>query len=100
MFVVAMEAFPPVTMPAMYGFYANRIYGLNVPVTEVFSLDEPARNAVLARQRDGIMWLPHCGDEKLSKLSLRWKRAVYVTDRIGTACLLEVDPVETRGKNP
>lgn len=91
MFVVAMEAFPPVTMPALYGFYVNKIYHLDIPVYELFSLEEKERNTLLDRQAEGVMWMPNCTEEKLQKLSLKWKnRSIYVTEQIGLVCFLEI----------
>ena len=93
MFVVAMEAFPPVTMPALYGFYVNQIYHLDIPVYELFSLEEKERNALLNSQEEGVMWMPNCTEEKLQKLSLKWKnRSIYVTEQIGLVCFLEIGP--------
>ena len=91
MFVVALEAFPPVTMPALYGFYVNKVYHLNIPVTELFYLDESTRNKLLARQKEAVIWMPNCTDEKLAKLSQDWQRTIYIKERQNLVCFLEIN---------
>jgi len=88
-FVVALEAFPPPVMPAMYGFYVNKVYNLDVPVTELFSLPEEERDAFLARRENAFIWMPNCSPDKLDAVSKSWNRAVGVYGKLGTACLLE-----------
>ena len=89
--VVAMESFPPETMKALYGFYVNQIYHLNMPVTELYYLNESARNEALSRPNT-VIWMPNCVERKLEKLSLMWNSTIYVTDREGTACFLTFVP--------
>lgn len=91
MLVVAMESFPPETMKALYGFYVNQIYHLNMPVTELYYLNESARNEALSRPNT-VVWMPNCVERKLEKLSLMWNSTIYVTDREGTACFLTFVP--------
>ena len=97
MFVIAIEAFPPNSMPALYGFYVNKIYHMNIPVTELFSLDESTRDHLLSYQKNAIIWMPNCVDAKLNKLSTSWgERAIYVNGRIGTVCFLQIGPKEEK----
>lgn len=91
MLVVAMEAFPPETMKALYGFYVNQIYHLNMPVTELYYLNESARKEALTRPNT-VVWMPNCVEKKLEKLSLGWNSTIYVTAREGTACFLTIVP--------
>ncbi len=92
MFVVAIEAFPPAVMPYLYGFYVNKVYHLNIPVTELFALDEQARNKALQRQSAAVIWMPNCTSKKLEKLASDWQRDIYVTKRFGTVCFLQTGP--------
>jgi len=91
MFVIAMEAFPPQSMPAMYGFYVNKIYKLNMPVYELFFMEEAKREALLARQEDAVIWMPNCTQDKLSRISLEWKKIVYTYDHVGFVCFLRLE---------
>ncbi len=91
MFVIAMEAFPPQSMPAMYGFYVNKIYKLNMPVYELFFMEEAKREALLARQKDAVIWMPNCTQDKLSRISLEWKKTVYTYDHVGFVCFLRLE---------
>ena len=90
MFVIAVEGFPPVVMPAMYGFYVNRVYGLNVPVTELFSLDEETRNKVLERKEEAFIWMPNCNTEKLQQVANKWHRSLGVYGRLPDTCILKI----------
>lgn len=91
MYVIAVEAFPPPAMPAMYGFYVNKVYHLNVPVTELFSLPEEDRNAVLTRGKHAFVWMPNCFPDKLEQVSKAWNRPLSIYGKLGTVCLLEVE---------
>ncbi len=90
MFVIALEAFPPPSMPAMYGFYVNKVYGLNVPVTELFSLPEEMRDAALQHRENAFIWMPNCSPAKLETVSKSWNRAIGIYGKLGSVCLLEV----------
>lgn len=90
MFVIAVEGFPPVAMPVMYGFYVNRVFGLNVPVTELFSLDEKSRNRALTRKENAFIWMPNCTMEKLEKVSSKWHRSLGVYGRVSDVCILKI----------
>ena len=89
-FVIAVEAFPPAAMPAMYGYYTHQVLGLNVPVIELFQLDEIARNKALSRRENALLWLPNCEVKKLAKISHLWNRAVAVEGLLGSSCLLQI----------
>lgn len=86
--VVAMEAFPPEAMPAMYGFYPNKVYGLNAKVTELVSLDEEARDRALEHHHRAFVFMPNCTEKKLYDLSKRWNRFAGVYMRLGGTCIL------------
>ena len=90
MFVVALEGFPPPAMPAMYGFYINRVYGLNRPVVELISLDEATRNEVLKRKDNAFIWMPNCTKKKLQQASDKIHRSVGVYGRVSNACILRI----------
>ena len=89
-FVIAVEGFPPVTMPAMYGFYVNRVFGLNVPVTELFWLDDESRNRALTRKENAFIWMPNCTKAKLQKVSSKWNRSLGVYGRVSDVCILKI----------
>lgn len=86
--VVAMEAFPPASMPAMYGFYPNKVYGLNAKVTELLSLSEEERDRALERRDQAFVFMPNCTEKKLYDLSRRWERFAGVYMRLGGTCVL------------
>lgn len=88
MLVVALEAFPPKAMPAMYGFYANKVYGQNVRVTELVQLPEAEREAALARQAGAFVFMPNCEEWKLVAVSQKWGRKIDVYGNLGTTCLI------------
>lgn len=90
MFVIALEGFPPVTMPAMYGFYVNRVFGLNVPVTELFWLDDESRNRALTRKENAFIWMPNCTKAKLQKVSSKWNRSLGVYGHLSDVCILKI----------
>ncbi len=88
--VIAVEAFPAQAMQAMFNFYPNRVYGLNVPVTELVSLDEAQRNEMLKRQDDAFVFMPNCEDSKLKYLLSTWHRSVGIHSRVANACMLKI----------
>lgn len=90
LFVVAMEAFPPASMEAMYGFYPNRVFGKNVRVTELWQMDEKTREAALARRDAAVIWMPNCSEKKLGLLSKTWERAVGVEAKVGNTCFIRL----------
>jgi hypothetical protein len=77
-------------MPAMYGFYVNRVFGLNVPVTELFSLDDESRNRALTRKENAFIWMPNCTKAKLQKVSSKWNRSLGVYGRVSDVCILKI----------
>lgn len=90
MFVIAVEAFPPAAMPAMYGFYANRVYGMGKPVTELFWLNESEREKALLRRKGAFIWMPNCSPNKIKIVEEKWNRKIDVYSQFGTACWLNV----------
>ena len=88
LFVIAMESFPPPTMEAMYGFYPNRVFNMNVPVTELWQLPQAEREEKLARRDQAVIWMPNCGPVKLKTLSEKWQRAVGVEKMVWGSCYL------------
>ncbi len=90
LFVIAMEAFPPNSLEAMYSFYPNTLYGMNARVTELFHLDEAARDAALERRSQALIWMPNCNVLKLSRLAEEWKRGVGVESYLGSSCFLQL----------
>ena len=88
MMVAAVEAFPPQSMPAMYGFYVNKVYGLNTRVTELVHLGAPEREAALERHRGAFVFMPNCEEWKLLEISKRWGRKIDVYGNLGTTCLI------------
>lgn len=94
LFVVALEAFPPPVIPALYGFYINRVYGQNTRVTDLLALNEEELAEALARQRNAVVIMPNCTDERLKYVITYWKRSLGIYERISTVCFLEIfDPV-------
>lgn len=90
MYVIALEAFPPPSMPAMYGFYANKVYHLDIPVTELFALPEDERNEALKHRENAFIWMPNCSPDKLDHVSKAWNRAIGIYGKLGSVCLLEI----------
>lgn len=90
MFVIAVEGFPTQAMPAMYGFYLNRVFLTNTPVTELFSLDPETLNEVLKRKEKAFIWMPNCTQEKLLKVSQKWGRSLGIYGKIGNTCVLKI----------
>ncbi len=86
--VVALEAFPPKAMPAMYGFYANKVYGQHARVTELAQLPAPEREAALARQERAFVFMPNCEEWKLVTVSQKWGRRINIFGNLGTTCLI------------
>lgn len=93
MFVVALEAFPPASMPALYGFYVNKVYGLHVPVTELVSLSDKERNRVLERRQQAFIWMPNCTSQKLKDISTRWNRTVNISAVLWNVCFLDISDI-------
>ncbi len=90
LFVVAMEAFPPSAMNAMYGFYLNEVWHMNVRVTELYNLNEKTREKFLENRENAVIFMPNCTSTRLSRLSKEWNRAVGVDLAIGTSCFLKL----------
>lgn len=90
LFVIAMEAFPPNSLEAMYSFYPNTLYGMNARVTELYHLDETARDRALERSSQAFIWMPNCNVVKLSRLAQEWRRSVGVKHHLSTSCFLDV----------
>lgn len=96
LFVVALEAFPPSSMEAMYAFYPNQVFGMNTRVTELWQMDEPAREKALARRENAVIWMPNCNTNKLAHLTQKWDRAAAVELRVKTSCFLKLADKGTR----
>ena len=90
LFVISMEAFPPASMEAMYGFYPNQVYHMNAKVTELYQLPRETRNKLLSRRKNAIIWMPICEMEKLTRLSQEWQRPVGIEGPLGRSCFLQV----------
>lgn len=90
LFVIAMEAFPPASMEAMYAFYPNQVYGMNAKVTELYQLDAAARDKALERRKNALIWMPNCNIVKLSRLSREWDRAIGIEGKLGSSCFLQL----------
>ena len=90
LFVVAMEAFPPSSMNAMYAFYPNQVFKMGTTVTELYNIEPALREAALARRDKAVIWMPNCTAAKLGRLSQEWGRAIGVAGKAGTSCFLEL----------
>lgn len=86
--VVPIEAFPPQAMPAMYGFYINKVYGFNVPVIDLVHMSDKERDKVLERHWSAFVYMPNCEEWKLMEISKRWKRKINILGNLGTTCML------------
>ena len=90
LFVIALEAFPPQTLEPMYGFYPNQVYRMNARVTELYHLDEAARDEALKRREKALIWMPNCDIVKLSRVSKEWNRAIALEGKVGNSCFLQL----------
>lgn len=90
LYVVAMEAFPPASMDAMYGFYLNKVFHATTPVHEIYNLPADQREAFLARRDNAVIFMPNCTLDKLSNLSREWKRSVGVEQKMELSCFLRL----------
>lgn len=102
MFVIAIEAFPPPVMPAMYGHYVNKMYHLKIPVTELYSLDEAQREAALVRRDKAVIWMPNCTTDlhKLPLVAQKWHRNVDIVMSMGNICVLQIgDRIDQQPQN-
>ena len=95
MMVIPVEAFPPQTMPAMYGFYVNKVFGLNVTVIDLVHLDQATRDAVLERHWGAFVFMPNCEEWKLEEISKAWHRKINVHGKLGTTCILSLSLTPT-----
>lgn len=100
LFVIAMEAFPPISMTPMYGFYPHYYFHMDQPVTEVFQLSLEETQAILARQKQGLFWMPNCSPKKMEAIMLKFGREAKIFARHENTCYLlisdgkEIDPVQ------
>ena len=90
LFVIAVEAFPPQALEAMYSFYPNQVYHMNARVTELYHLDEAARDEALKRREKALIWMPNCDIVKLSRVSKEWNRAIALEGKVGSSCFLQL----------
>ena len=90
LFVIAVEAFPPNAMQAMYAFYPNQIYGMNAKVTALYQLDEASREEALKRRHNALIWMPNCDIKKLNHISREWDRGVGIEGLLGQTCFLQL----------
>ena len=90
LFVIALEAFPPTSMNAMYGFYPNEVWHMNARVTELYHLDEAAREKELAEREKAVILMPNCTSSRLNRLSKEWERAIAVEMQEGNSCFLKL----------
>ena len=88
LFVIAIESFPPPSMEAMYGFYPNKIFGMDTKVTELWQLPEAERDAHLERRDQAVLWMPNCNPVKLKLISEKWQRVVGVEKMLVGSCFL------------
>ncbi len=97
LFVVAIESFPPPSMNAMYGFYANKIFNMNRKVTELWQLSDEERESVLKQKDQAVIWMPNCNPVKLKMISEKWKRVIGVEKMLFGSCFLRIaDEGETK----
>ena len=90
LFVIAIESFPPPTMTAMYSFYPNHLFGMNVPVTELWQLPDQERDEVLKRRDKAVIWMPNCNPVKLKLISEKWTRLVGVERMLWGSCFVRL----------
>lgn len=90
LFVIAVEAFPPQALEPMYSFYPNQVYHMNARVTELYHLDEAARDEALKRRAGALIWMPNCDIVKLSRVSKEWNRAIALEGKLGNSCFLQL----------
>lgn len=99
LFVIAIEAFPPQSMNAIYSFYPNQIYKMNAKVTELYQLDENERNKILERRDRALIIMPNCNEIKLSHLSYSWQRNITIVGTVGTNCVLQLSDKQPARKD-
>lgn len=88
LYVVAMEAFPPESLPKMYAFYPHHYFHMNRPVYELLSMEETQRNELLARQENALMWMPNCEKRKLQQLAKILQRDISLFAQFSTNCYI------------
>ena len=99
--VLAVEAFPPRAMPAMYGYYIHKVYGVKADVTELVHLNPQERERVLARNKDAFVFMPNCEEWKLRKVADQWNKHLNIYGNLGSVCLLFItDQPETPPAGP
>ena len=102
MFVVAVDAFPPTSMSALYGFYHNYVFKTGIKVTALTGLTKEEREKALKKVENAFIWMPHCFPQKLDYIREKWNVAVFPhTFFFNNSCFLlmtppgqQVNPVE------
>ncbi len=102
MFVVAVDAYPPSSMSALFGFYHNQVFKTGIKVTALTGLDKKEREKALERVEDAFIWMPHCYPKKMDYVREKWNVALTPhTIFFGESCFLlmtgpghQVGPVE------
>ncbi len=103
LFVLAMEAFPTPSMTPMYGFYPHYYFHMKNPVTEVFQLPQAQLQALVARQQEGVFWMPNCSPQKMERLIHKVGREAKIFARHENTCFIlfsdgkKVDPAYAMG---
>jgi hypothetical protein len=75
MFVVAVDAYPPSSMSALFGFYHNHVFKTGIKVTALTGLEKKEREKALKRAKDAFIWMPHCEPRKLNYVRKNWEVA-------------------------
>ncbi len=89
--VIAIESFPPSAMADLYGYYINKIYKLNVPVTELVHLSQQEREKAFARMDKAFICMPKCQEWKLKQISENWHKEVHLRGIVGSSCLISLE---------
>ena len=97
LYAVALEGFPPASMKPMYEFYLNKVFGLNVNVTELYQLPADEREKLLTQREKAVIWMPNCNTEKLVRLAQEWDRSIGIENKIGTSCFLQLSEPGVHG---
>lgn len=90
LFVVAIEAFPPNSMQALYSFYPNYVFQMNAKVTALYQLSHKEQMEALKRKENALIWMPHCSTYKLRAISLIWNRVVGIEGKLGYSCFIRL----------
>ncbi len=101
LYVIAVEAFPPSTMSAMYGFYPHYRFHIPKEVHEIFRAAPATREALLARADQALLWLPHCSNKNMDLVTQTFQRSMAIFGKVYDNCFIVVaDETDRTQVNP